>query len=61
MFVEQVVKSGLRNAKGIMPSLPKKQEVMVYLKQLMREGRLHAPYEHEIVNEMNGERYELTG
>ena len=58
--MEQVVKSGLRNAQGIMPSLPTKQEVMVYLKQLMQEGRLHIPYETELINEMNAERYELT-
>ncbi len=33
---------------------------MVYLKQLMREGRLRIPYEPELINEMNVERYELT-
>lgn len=60
MFVEQVVKPGLRNAQGIMPSLPKKQELMVYLKQVMQEGRLHIPYEPELINEMSVERYELT-
>lgn len=33
---------------------------MVYLKQLMQEGRLHISYDPELTNEMNGERYELT-
>ena len=42
-----------------MLSLPKKQELMTYLKQLMQEGRLHIPYEPELINEMNVERYEL--
>ncbi len=40
--------------------MPKKQDVMVYLKQLMQEGRLHIPNEPELINEMNVERFELT-
>lgn len=43
-----------------MLTLPKKQELMVYLKQLMQEGRLHIPYDQELINEMHVERYELT-
>ncbi len=30
------------------------------MKQLMEEGRLHIPYDSELINEMNVERYELT-
>ncbi len=59
VFVEEAVKSGLKNARGIMLSLPKKQEIMVYLRQLMEDGRLHLPFDRELINEMNVERYEL--
>lgn len=59
-FVEEAVKSGLKNARGIMLSLPKKQEIMVYLKQQMQDGRVHLPYDREFLNELNVERFELT-
>ncbi len=59
VFVEEAVKSGLRNAQGVVLALPKKQELMVYLKQLMEEGRVHIPFDREVINEMNHERYEL--
>ncbi len=60
VFVEETIKSGLKNAQGIMLSLPAKQQVMVYLKQLMQEGRVHIPFDMDLINEMNVERYELT-
>ncbi len=59
VFVEEVVKSGLKNAQGIMLSLPRKQEVMVYLKQSMQNGQIHIPYDRELMNELNVERYEV--
>lgn len=60
VFTENDVKSGLKNGRGIMLSLPRKQEVMVYLKQLMRGRRVHIPFERELINELNVERYEVT-
>lgn len=60
VFVEEAIKSGLKNAQGIMLSLPSKQQVMVYLKQLMQEGRIHIPFDMDLINELNVERYELT-
>ncbi len=60
VFVEEAVKSGLKNVRGIMLSLPKKQEVMVYLKQLMQDGRVHIPFDRELMNEMNVEQYQAT-
>ncbi len=60
VFVEEAVKSGLKNARGIMLSLPKKQEVMVHLKQLMQDGRVHIPFDTELMNEMNVEQYQAT-
>ena len=34
---------------------------MVYLKQLMQDDRMHIPSERELLNELDVERYELTG
>jgi phage FluMu gp28-like protein len=51
--------TGLKNAQGIMLSLPKKQEVMVYLKQLMQNGQVHIPYDRELISELNLEQYEI--
>ena len=33
---------------------------MVYLKQLMQGGRVQVPFDRELINELNVERYELT-
>lgn len=60
VFVEEAVKSGLKNASGVMLSLPKKQEIMVYLKKLMQDQRIHLPYDREFLNELNVERYKLN-
>jgi phage FluMu gp28-like protein len=60
VFVDMVVKSGLKNVKGITLTLPEKQQVMVYLKQRMEDGRLQIPYDSQLINEMNVERSELT-
>ena len=46
---------------GIVLWLPAKQEVMVYLKQLMQDDRMYIPFERELLNELDVERYELTG
>ena len=60
VFVEEAIKSGLKNAQGIMLSLPSKQQVLVYVKQLMQEKRIHLYYDMDLINELNIERYELT-
>lgn len=59
VFVEEARKL-LKNAQGVMLSLPKKQEIMVYLKKVMQEQRLRIPFDRDLMNEMNSERYELT-
>ncbi len=59
-FVQEAVKSGLKNAQGIMLSLPNKQEVMGYLKQVMEARRLHIFYDVDLINELHVERYELS-
>ncbi len=60
VFVENARKYGLRNVKGIVLSLPQKQDVMTCLKQVMEGKRLHMPRDRELMDEMNGEIAELT-
>ncbi len=59
-FMEDVVKAGVKNATGVMLSLPTKQEIMVYLRQAMETGRLRIPFDRELINEMNVERFRLN-
>lgn len=59
-FVEQVVKEGVKNVRGIMLSLPEKQGIMVCMKRTMEKGQLRIPYDSELINEINVERYEQT-
>jgi phage FluMu gp28-like protein len=58
-FVEQSSKE-VKNVKGIVLSLPEKQNVMVCMKRTMEKGQLRIPYDSELINEINVERYEQT-
>jgi len=59
-FIENARKHGLENVKGIVLTMPQKQDVMTCLKQVMEEGRLHMPKDSELVNQMSGQMAELT-
>jgi phage FluMu gp28-like protein len=59
-FVEDAIKSGIKNAQGTMLTLPMKQQIMVLTKKKMEEGKLLIHYDWELINEINIERYELT-
>jgi len=59
-FVEQATKEDLKNVKGIMLSLPEKENIMGYMKGTMQKGLLRIPYDSELINEINVERYEQT-
>jgi len=59
VFVDEAVKEGLKNARGIVLSLPKKMEVMSYLRHLMEDGRVHTPFDLELFSEMNVEKFEV--
>lgn len=37
-----------------------RQEVRVYSKQLIQDGRIHVPFDRELINELNVGRYQLT-
>ena len=58
-FVEQSRKE-VKNVKGIMLSLQEKQNVMVCMKRTMEKDQLRIPYDSELINEINVERYEQT-
>ena len=59
-FVEQATREDLKNVKGIMLSLPEKENIMGYMKGNMQKGLLRIPYDSELINEINVERYEQT-
>jgi len=62
-FMSMAINSGLENARGIVLSQPKKQDVMTFLKHRMEDGLVHIPYDTEFMNELNVERFglEITG
>src|SRR5437773_2324523 len=62
-FMSMAISSGLKNARGIVLSQPKKQDVMTFLKHCMEDGLVHIPYDREFMNELNLERFglEATG
>ncbi len=59
-FPEIARKYGLQNVHGVELSLPRKQDVMTNLKQVMEARRLHIPKLRDLVIEMGGEIAELT-
>lgn len=58
-FLDEAKKS-VPNVEGLVLTMPVKQDVMNYLKLMMQERRLQIPYQLELVNELNVERFELT-
>jgi len=63
-FVEDMKNAGIPNVEGVMLSLPTKQEILGYLKQLMQNRFLTYPYDDDLgidlTAELNVERFELT-
>lgn len=58
-FVEEAKRS-LPNAEGVVLSAPQKTDIMNYLKLMMQQKRILIPYQLELANELNVERFELT-
>src|SRR5437016_14584265 len=58
-FMSMAINSGLKNARGIELSQPRKQDVMTFRKHCMEDGLVHIPYDREFMNELNVERFEL--
>jgi len=59
-FIEEARKSGVKNVEGTNLSVPTKENIVSYLRQLMEEGRLRFAYDPDLINEMNAERFQLT-
>jgi len=53
-------KSGIRSVEGVHLSLPVKQEILGYLKQLMQNQLFSFPFDVDLTAELNVERFELT-
>ena len=60
VFVEETIRSGLKNAKGSMLTLPMKQQILVYMKKQMEDGKILIPYDTGLINEINLQRFKLT-
>jgi phage FluMu gp28-like protein len=60
-IVEAAKEAGIRSSiEGIMLSLPTKQEILGYMKQLMQTRQLHLYYDADLIAEINVERFELS-
>jgi phage FluMu gp28-like protein len=60
-IVEEMENAHIRAAiEGIMLSLPKKQEILGYMKNLMEQQALALYYDTDLFAEINVERFELT-
>jgi len=59
-IVEDMQKGGIPNVEGITLTLPVKQEILGYLKQLMQNRLFTYPFDVNLTSELNVERFELT-
>jgi len=59
-IIQDMHEAGLRQAEGITFTQNTKQEMAQILKQRMRESFLKMPFDRDILDELNTERYELT-
>ena len=58
--VVEEAKKSVPHVNGIMLSAPVKQDIMNFLKMMMQQKRLLIPYQLELANELNIERFQLT-
>jgi phage FluMu gp28-like protein len=58
-FVEEAKRS-LPNVEGVVLSAPQKTDIMNFLKVMMQQKRFLVPYQLELANELNVERFELS-
>ena len=59
-IIEDFHEAGVPEAVGINFTLQKKQEMAQLMKQRMQEGILRIPYDRQLLDELNVERYQLT-
>jgi phage FluMu gp28-like protein len=58
--VVEEAKKSVPHVDGVMLSAPTKQDIMNFLKMMMQQKRLLIPYQLELANELNIERFQLT-
>lgn len=58
-IVEDMTNAGIPNVEGITFTVQKKEELATILKEKMMKGELKIPYDRDLINELNVERYEL--
>lgn len=59
-IVEDMIRSGLANTKGTKFTVESKENMASVLKDRMLRDSLKIPYDRELINELNVERYELS-
>jgi len=59
-IVEDMIQSGISNVEGINFTEQKKEEIATVLKRSMVEKHLKIPYDPDLINELNVERFEIT-
>ena len=59
-IIEDMQSAGLRQSEGINFTQNTKQEMAQLMKQRMHESHLQMPFNRDILDELNTERYELT-
>ena len=59
-FIQDMHEAGIPEAEGIIFTQRRKQEMAQLLRQRIQEGKLRIPYDRELLNELNTERYMLT-
>ena len=59
-IIQDMVEAGVPNPKGITFTQTTKMEMAQLMKQRMREGLFHMPFDRETLDELNVEKYELT-
>jgi len=58
-FVEDLIKVVKVEVEGVMLSVPRKQEVLGFMRTVMQGGKLYYPYDEDLLAEITVERYEL--
>jgi len=59
-IVEDMKKSGIPSVEGETLTLPRKEEILSFMKQEMLQGRVVFPYDSELITEINIEEFQLT-
>jgi len=59
-IVEDMIRSGISNVEGVNFTEPRKEEIASILKRNMVKGCFKMPYDREVINELNIERFEVT-